>query len=146
MSEMEIATLKAKLAIYEQKRLDDARKIAGLNEEITELKAKVFAQYDCYEAKLECEREKIAAIKEKLAATKEKLECVEADRDGCCEEVDKREDVITALHVLWMTIMDKFPGKWDHLQVNIHNKDGTVVLKTVEEVIRKVEKTDALVD
>ena len=58
---MEVAILKAKLRIYEQKRIDDAKKIAGLDNEITELKAKVFAQYDYYEAKVECKREDIAA-------------------------------------------------------------------------------------
>lgn len=113
MSEMEIAILNTKLAIYEQKRREDAAEIAQLKVE--------------------------------LAATKEKLEGVEADRDGCCEEIEKREAVITALDVLWMTISDKFPEKWDHLQYDLNDENGTVVLKTVEEVIRKVEKTDSLV-
>lgn len=37
------------------------KEITKLRQEITTLKAKLFAQYECYEAKLEAKREEIAA-------------------------------------------------------------------------------------
>jgi uncharacterized small protein (DUF1192 family) len=85
-----------------------------------------------------CEQDK------EIARLRAELESVKADRDGCCEEVDKRDATITALWYLWDVISERFPDKWDHLQHDLRDKNGNIDNKAIEDITRAVEETDHL--
>jgi len=147
MSEIEIAILKAKLMVYEQKRREDATEIAQLKAAQAKKQEEVEALHDVWWYTYNCFPESWADVTEHLIDNKGVIDIERAKIYA--EKIRVRcgledPEVVSELVALWDTITEKFPSKWDKIQYELRDKHGNVDIKSVQRVARLAETLDSL--